>query len=131
METATTPGFHIEMFPPYEHPKFNFNRIRLTVKVSGKSSDNILKDLENMFQKTLDLVMNTDAFKSYSEVRIGTKLILNNYSAPLHIEFKNSAFISGPIIMNRLARLFQSGDTTEIKTIEIVYSLLGRNLNKK
>ena len=127
--TSSTPGFDIQMFPTYEHPKFNYIRTRLTVTKSKNESDDILKDLETMFEKTIYLITNTDSFKNYSEVRIGTKIILNNYPQPLHIEFKKISFMTGQMIMNRLGKLFQSGDSGEIKKIDIVYSLLGRNLS--
>jgi hypothetical protein len=109
--------------------KYNISRICFDVnfkkKIANKNREtNRNRDLSDIFKSTLDTTLNTDIIKKNKTVKIGSKIVLDNFKFTMYIEYTQPAKLSADFILNRLSSFFQSGNTLDIKRINICYSIL-------
>ena len=113
----------------FKASKFNISRICFDVnfkkKIAKKNREsNRNNDLSDIFHSTLETTRNSSIIKKNKCVKIGTKIVLDNFKFSMYIEYTNPAKLSADFILNRLSSFFQSGNTLNIKRIKICYSIL-------
>ena len=124
-------SFEVIAHPASYVSKFGYLRIYYEVTLdAAKSQQESLKSLLKMFDKTLQSLHEHDSVKNqYDFYKVGTKIHFNNFQKSVHIEFKDPSNLTSYLIMNRLSKMFQSGNTLEIKKVDIVYTVFGKRVN--
>ena len=112
--------------------RFNVSRFHFTMTLkkdntpTKHSPENFEEYLKLLFNETLRLTKEKTLINNLTEYKIGTKIKLNNFKVPACIEFNKPEKLTGDLILNRLSKLFQSGNSEEVNQIDVTYTILAK-----
>ena len=109
-------------------PKFNYLRVTMKMVYNEKIKKTLtLNSLINFFDSALNALKNSpELCDTYSNYKIGSKIIISNFERPAYIEFLNKDILNASLIIDRISMLFQSGKISDIDFVSITFSVLGK-----
>ena len=109
-----------------KHHKFNYLRQNFQIEFDKSENPLTISKLSEFLELTLTILGDRFSAFQFIDYKVGTKLQLNSFDKPVHIEFLPKDNLNTILILDRISKLFQSGSMSSVDNVSLTFTVLGK-----